>query len=169
MLIYNIKEINKSIKKEKELIKMLKKRCALFLALVMVAMTMMGTLTAFATEVDTTVVTPVSPSGNENGQSANNTNNGSGEYETGVPNVTLDEFEQKVEGKFYKVIKLMQTAAKPCCIIFFIIGALMAVIGLMGKGGAWKGLLVMGLSALCYTAIMYAPEIVQFIQEWTVS
>ena len=149
---------------------MLKKRCALFIALIMVAMTLMGTLTAFATEVDTTVVAPVDTTENANGQTENNkTETGSGEYDTGVPDVSLDEFEAKVEGKFYKVIKLMQTGAKPVCIIFFIIGALMAVVGLMGKGGAWKGLLVMGLSALAYTAIMYAPEIVQFIQEWTVS
>jgi hypothetical protein len=150
---------------------MLKKRCALFIALIMVVMTMMGTLTAFATEVDTTVVSPVvNPNEDENGQTENNTGNqGSGEYDTGVPDVTLDEFEAKVEGKFYKVIKLMQTGAKPVCVIFFIIGALMSVVGLMGKGGAWKGMLVMGLSALAYTAIMYAPEIVQFIQEWTVS
>lgn len=150
---------------------MLKKRCALFLALFMVAMAIMSTLPSFATEVDTTVVTPVDPAENAGGQTAtgNGNENGSGEYDTGVPDVTLDEFEAKVEGKFYKVIKLMQTGAKPCCIIFFIVGALMAVIGMMGKGGAWKGFLVMGLSALCYTAIMYAPEIVQFIQEWTVS
>ena len=153
---------------------MLKKRCALFLAVLMVAMTLMSYTVAFATEVDTETVPPIDTTENANGQTNNTEENNSynpetGEYDTGVPDVTLDEFEEKVEGKFYKLIKLMQTAGKPFCIIIFIIGALVAIVGALGRGGAWKGLLVMGLSALAYTAIMYAPEIVQFIQQWTVS
>jgi hypothetical protein len=153
---------------------MLKKRCALFLAVLMVAMTLMSYTVAFATEVDTETVPPIDTTENANGQTNNTENNDSdknetGEYDTGVPDVTLDEFEEKVEGKFYKLIKLMQTGGKPFCIIIFIIGALVSIVGALGKGGAWKGLIVMGLAALAYTAIMYAPEIVQFIQQWTVS
>ena len=150
---------------------MLKKRCALFLAFVLVLMTTVGTMSVFATEVDTTVVAPVENTENAGEQTGTTgtTNNGSGQYDTGVPDVTVDEFEEKIESKFNKVIQLMQTGAKLLCIIFFIVGALMTVIGLLGKGGAWKGFLAMGLSALMYTCIMYAPEIVHFIQEWTVS
>jgi hypothetical protein len=150
---------------------MLKKRCALFLALLMVVMTTMGTMSVFATEVDTTVVAPVEgteAAGEQTGTTGTE-NNMTGPYDTGVPNVKLDEFEEKIESKFYKVIGLMQTGCKLLCIIFFIVGAVMTVIGLIGKGGAWKGFLAMGLSALMYTCIMYAPEIVQFIQEWTVA
>lgn len=151
---------------------MLKKRCALFLALIMVLMTTMGTMSVFATEVDTTVVAPVEnteSAGEQTDTTGGSTNNGSGQYDTGVPDVKIDEFEEKIESKFNKVIQLMQTGAKLLCIIFFIVGALMTVIGLLGKGGAWKGFFAMGLSALMYTCIMYAPEIVHFIQEWTVS
>lgn len=151
---------------------MLKKRCALFLALVLVLVTTLGTMSVFATEVDTTVVAPVENTenaGEQNGTNGSNNNGSDYEYDTGVPDVDVDEFEAKIESKFNKVIELMQTGAKLLCIIFFIIGALMTVIGMLGKGGAWKGLLAMGLSALMYTCIMYAPEIVHFLQEWTVA
>ena len=147
---------------------MLKKKCSLVLAILMLVLSMVN-VSAFATSsVGTETVSPIGNTGNAKASTSTNTYT-TGEYDTGLPEVTLDEFEEKVESKFYKVIKLLQTGAKPVCIIFFIFGALLAVVGLMGKGGVWKGLLVMGMAALMYTAIMYAPEIVQFIQAWTVA
>lgn len=88
----------------------------------------------------------------------------------GIPNVTIDDAKDLVEKKTYDVVSLLQVFAKPFTIICFIISAIVTVMGAFGRGGyVSKGILGMFISGLVYTAVMYAPQIVQFFSTWLIN
>ena len=87
----------------------------------------------------------------------------------GLPNVTLDDAQAKVEDKAYSFVSLLQTIGKPVCVIGFIIAILSAVFGALGKKGAGNGLIAAFIAAIAYICINYAQEIILFIQSYVLS
>lgn len=139
---------------------MLKKKCALFLAIMMVATMLVGPLSVCA--VDTTKVAPLS--GNVSGLSANSTT-GSEKYDTGVEAVTMEELKDRVDRKGNSIIEILQTIGIPVCVVGAIIGLFMVVFGAIGlvKGGVLTGFLAVLFAGVAAACIRYAPELVEFI------
>lgn len=122
------------------------------------------TLTSFAT-VDTSKVDPITGAINET-QTNTNTNT-SIDDAVGLPPVTMDEMTDLVERKTYDVVNLLQVFVKPFAVICFIGCAIMTLIGSFGHGGyVGKGLLGMFIAGMIYTAVLYAPQLVQFFSTW---
>ena len=99
--------------------------------------------------------------------------NSSSDYENiangDLPNTSMDEISNKIEGKTYEVVYLMQSFAKPFCYIIFIACAIIAVFGAISKTAyLTKGLIGFFICGIVYTAILYAPEIVYFFSNWVV-
>ena len=87
----------------------------------------------------------------------------------GLPTTNVSDAESKIEQKAWNIISLCQTIGKPICIIGFIISALIALFGALGRKGAMPGLIGCLIAGVMYVAINYAPEIVSFIQTFVVS
>lgn len=87
----------------------------------------------------------------------------------GLPTTSVEDAENKIEQKAWNIISLCQTIGKPICIIGFIISALVALFGALGRKGATPGLIGCLIAGIMYVAINYAPEIVAFIQTFIVS
>ena len=87
----------------------------------------------------------------------------------GLPTTSVEDAEAKIEQKGWNVISLCQTIGKPICIVGFIISAIIALFGALGKKGAAPGLIGCLIAGIMYVAINYAPEIVSFIQTFIVS
>lgn len=87
-----------------------------------------------------------------------------------IPNVSMNDAMNLVEHKTFDVVKLLQVFGKPFAMICMIGCALMVLVGAFGKGGyVGKGLLGMFISGVIYTAILYAPQIVEFFSRWLAS
>ena len=86
-----------------------------------------------------------------------------------IPDVNLNDAENKIEGKMWKLVELAKTIGKPVCIIGFIISILAAVFGAIGKKGATGGLIGAFVAAVAYICINYSTEIVLFIQTYFMS
>lgn len=87
----------------------------------------------------------------------------------GLPTTNVSDAESKIEQKAWNIISLCQTIGKPICIIGFIISALIALFGALGRKGAMPGLIGCLIAGVMYVTINYAPEIVSFIQTFVVS
>lgn len=87
----------------------------------------------------------------------------------GLPTTNVSDAESKIEQKAWNIISLCQTIGKPICIIGFIISALIALFGALGRKGAMPGLIGCLIAGVMYVVINYAPEIVSFIQTFVVS
>lgn len=86
-----------------------------------------------------------------------------------LPTTSVESAENKIEKKAWNIISLCQTVGKPICIIGFIISALIALFGALGRKGAMPGLIGCLIAGVMYVAINYAPEIVSFIQAFIVN
>lgn len=86
-----------------------------------------------------------------------------------LPTTNVTDAEAKIEQKAWNIISLCQTIGKPICIIGFIIGAIIALFGALGKKGAAPGLIACLIAGVMYVSINYAPEIVNFIQAFIIS
>lgn len=85
-------------------------------------------------------------------------------------NVTIEDAGNKVLNKLYEVADLLKRIAAPISIITFIIGALLMVVGALGKkDGAKPGLVVCVLSVIMYAICMYSEQIIIAISNWVVS
>lgn len=85
-------------------------------------------------------------------------------YSDVVPVVTTDQMVEWILRKGNELISILQVFAQPFAIIIFIISAAICLIGSLAKGNmASKGLMGMIASALLYTAVLYAPLLVNTI------
>lgn len=144
---------------------MLKKNCALFLAIMMVVTMLVGPLSVCA--VNTTPVAPIS--GNVSGHSTGNTVvKWSEESDTGVESVTMDELTEKIEKKGDMLIKALQVLGGVICILGFIFGAFQLLFGALGlaKGGLLSGSISLVIAGLSAAFVRYAPELVEFIVQF---
>lgn len=127
------------------------------------------TLTSFAT-VDTSKVDPITGAINETQTTTNTSTSPSRDEAVGLPPVSMDEMTDLVERKTYDVVNLLQVFVKPFAVICFIGCAIMTLIGAFGHGGyVGKGLLGMFTAGMIYTAVLYAPQLVQFFSTWLLS
>lgn len=123
-------------------------------------------LTSFATSVDSTKVDPITGAITDTNSSSNNSQSDI-DKAVGLPPVTMNEMTDLVEQKTYDVVHLLQVFVKPFAVICFIGCGILSLIGALGKKGyVGKGLLGMFISGMMYTAVLYAPEIVQFFSTW---
>lgn len=81
--------------------------------------------------------------------------------------VTIDDATEYMEKKSYELIGFLQKIAKPITLVVMVGCGLMAVIsGLSGggsKGGSGGWMWAAVISALCYTAIIFSPMILNLI------
>ena len=143
----------------------MKKSAIVFLT--MISVLFLSVMPVFATSVDTTVVntTNTTTTGPELGATdLNNTQN-----PAGLPTASIEDLQDKAESKMFSIVSLLQTIGKPFFIVCFIISTVFTIIGLFGRAGVWKGVIGMFLSGILYACVMYAPEIVQWIQIWAAS
>lgn len=65
------------------------------------------------------------------------------------------------------MVGFMTTVAEPVAILIFIASAIMLAVGALAKGDWFKrGLFGMALSIVMWTAVVFAPELIQFFSEW---
>lgn len=84
-----------------------------------------------------------------------------------LPSVSIDQAADLVGTKIYDIILFFQVIAKPLCILVGVASAMMSLLGIFGDSGLlYKGITGMVLAALCYFGIMYAPELIAFINGW---
>lgn len=81
--------------------------------------------------------------------------------------IGIDEFEHKILTKMLEVVSLLQTFAKPFCIILFIICALGTLISIVFSTNKQK-MFILGLmlSVITYVGITFAPQLVLFFADW---
>ena len=85
----------------------------------------------------------------------------------GKSDVTMNDFEDTILNKMLEVVSLMQTFAKPFCIILFILcalGILMSIVFDTKKQKAF--ILGLILSVITYVGVIFAPDIVLFFAGW---
>lgn len=85
----------------------------------------------------------------------------------GKTNITMDEFENKILDKMLEVVLLMQTFAKPFCIILFILCGLGVLTSIVFNTNKQK-MFILGLilSVITYVGVIFAPNIVLFFANW---
>lgn len=65
------------------------------------------------------------------------------------------------------LVGFFTTAAQPLAVLIFIASAIMLAVGALAKGDWFKrGLLGMAIAIVMWTAVVFAPELVQFFSEW---
>lgn len=82
-------------------------------------------------------------------------------------NVTMKDFENKVLERMLEVVSLLQTFAKPFCILLFILcglGVLMSIV--FGTKKEKMFLLGLILSVITYVGVVFAPNLVLFFANW---
>lgn len=85
-------------------------------------------------------------------------------------NVTLDDVGNRVLTKLYEVASLLKKMAAPIAIIMFIVGAILMVLGAVGKrDGIKQGVIICVLSIVMYAICMYSQQIVVAVSNWMVS
>lgn len=142
----------------------IRKIATMLLAMFTILYLSMFSVSATQYSVDTSVV-DTTKAGSTLGQTdLSNTSN-----PAGVPTASIDDLTERAERKMFSVVTLLQTIGKPFFIVCFIISTVFCIVGLFGRAGAWKGVIGMIVSGLLYACVMYAPEIVQWIQLWAAS
>lgn len=85
----------------------------------------------------------------------------------GLPEVSVDDAANWIERKGFEIIHLMQKFMQPFAIVIFIASAMMALVGVFGRGQTTsKGLIGMFLALIIYAVGLYAPEIVDIFLSW---
>lgn len=127
----------------------------------MFAMLYLAIIPVSATSVDTSVVETTKAGATMEETDLSNSSN-----PAGVPSTSIDDLTDRAERKMFSVVTLLQKIGKPFFIVCFLISTVFLIVGLLGRAGAWKGLLGMLASGLLYACVMYAPQIVEWIQLW---
>ena len=127
----------------------------------MFAVLYIGMIPVSAATVDTSVVDTTKA-----GATLGETNLNDSTNPAGVPSASIEDLTDRAERKMFSVVTLLQKIGKPFFIVCFLISTVFLIVGLLGRAGAWKGLLGMLASGLLYACVMYAPEIVEWIQLW---
>lgn len=85
----------------------------------------------------------------------------------GLPNVKTQEIVNWTEQKGSELIDIVQSIGYPFFIITFMFGGFFLVTGLLGRSASiGKGLAMIFFSIIGYTAVIYAPEIVDWFMVW---
>lgn len=65
------------------------------------------------------------------------------------------------------LVGFFTTVAQPLAVLIFIASAIMLAVGALAKGDWFKrGLLGMAIAIVMWTAVVFAPELIQFFSEW---
>lgn len=132
------------------------------LLVVMTAMIMMSRL-AYAGELETKPISGVTTTQFQSGYITDD----SGINQPNIPSVSVDQAADFLSGKMYDIIMFFQVIAKPLCILVGVASAMISLLGIFGDSGMlYKGITGMVLAAICYFGIMYAPELIAFINGW---
>jgi hypothetical protein len=84
-----------------------------------------------------------------------------------MPKVSTNDLINWTLTKGNEIIYYLQICVQPFTTIFFIINALMCLVGSIGRGDmVGKGMWGMILSAIVYAAVLYAPVILQTFVGW---
>ena len=124
-------------------------------------------------EAEPAPTTSTTPTGSSNPISSNRDFNAAGDavmndVENGT--VTINDLGNKVLNKLYEIAGLLKQIAAPISIITFVIGAIMMVLGALGKRDGMKGgIIVCVLSVIMYAICMYSEEIIVAVSNWMVS
>lgn len=80
---------------------------------------------------------------------------------------TLEDFEDRILSRMLDIVSLLQTIAKPLCIIFFIICAIGVLVSVVfGSKNQKMFIIGLALSVITYVAIIFAPDLVLFFAGW---
>lgn len=148
--------------------KILKKHSISFLLVAMFSMLLIPMFSLTVGATNTAINQP------NNGVTPINGNNGVTEQEISgdnqVPNVSIDDAKDLIERKTYDIVHLLQVFVKPFSAIIFVFCAIISLFGAVTRSGfVGKGLLGMFISGIMYTAVLYAPEIMNFFSNWLIS
>lgn len=95
------------------------------------------------------------------------TSNSAGVYQADLPSVEIEEAANFLGGKMQDLVLGLQIIIKPLCVLIAGICIVMSVFGIIGDSRLLsRGLMGLFLTAICYFGVMYAPEIVDFINSW---
>lgn len=124
---------------------------------------MMVSTWTYAGELETKPISGVTSTQSSGGFLTDNT----GINQPDIPSVSVDQAADFVSGKVYDIIMFFQVIAKPLCILVGVVSAVISLLGIFGDSGMlYKGITGLVLAAVCYFGIMYAPELIAFINGW---
>lgn len=84
-----------------------------------------------------------------------------------LPEADIGVVNKWTNEKGNDIIGVFQNGSRPIAIILFILCGFMTMFGVMTKNGmAGKGIIGMGIVVICYTGILFAPEIIAFLSSW---
>jgi hypothetical protein len=82
-------------------------------------------------------------------------------------NVNAKDANNWAKRKGGDLVGFFTTLAEPLAVVIFIISAIMLAVGALAKGDWFKrGLFGMAISIVMWTAVVFAPELIQFFSEW---
>lgn len=137
--------------------------------LAMFALMFLSVIPAFASDASASVATNVVDQTKQGAAMGETNLNAEDGNVAGLPTASLDDIQSKAESKMFSLVTLLQTIGKPFFVVCFIISTVITIVGLFGRAGVWKGVIGMFVSGILYACVMYAPEIVQWIQIWVTS
>lgn len=81
---------------------------------------------------------------------------------------SLKKAEEYVERKLFDVVGFFQSFIKPLTYVTFIISAMTILFGVItnSKKGLTLGILGMAVSIIIYVAVIFAPQIVEYLGAW---
>lgn len=84
-----------------------------------------------------------------------------------IPSVNATDANNWAKRKGGDVIGFFTTLAQPLSVIIFIISAILVGIGAVAKSDWFKrGIFGMAIAIVMWTAVVFAPELIQFFSEW---
>ncbi|AMN30969.1 hypothetical protein BFS06_12215 [Clostridium perfringens] len=84
-----------------------------------------------------------------------------------LPNVGLEKASGWASKKGNDIVSFLQTAVRPLAIAIFIGCAILSLFGAFGGSGVLsKGLWGMGIAVFMYTAVTFAPNLLDFFSTW---
>lgn len=82
-------------------------------------------------------------------------------------NVNAVDANNWAKAKGGDLIGFFTTLAEPLAVIIFILSAIMMMVGALAKGDWFKrGAFGMAIAVFMWTAVVFAPELIQFFSEW---
>lgn len=82
-------------------------------------------------------------------------------------NVNAKDANNWAKEKGGDIVGFFTTIAEPVSVLIFILGAIMMAVGALSKGDWFKrGVFAMALAIVMWTAVVFAPELIQFFSEW---
>ena len=87
-----------------------------------------------------------------------------------IPNVSTEDIIGRLEQKGNDIVTMAQTIGRYVCIVGFIIGAILAIVGAIGnKKTLWAGIISMLIACFGYAAIVCGRDIVNWVASWAIS